>query len=189
MIHSLLIGLVGGMRALSPLAAVTVAARRNALPHNNGASSLLANPMVSNAVMVLAVGELLGDKIPSAPDRIIPPGIAARVVTGAVAGAALAPRDQRATGALLGAAGAVAGAYLSFNGRMRLMDRYDQVSTGIVEDALMLAATQLIVGNASHSGREPANRPGALQRAKPLSAAQISQQRSDLWQTGRQPAI
>lgn len=153
MIRSLLIGMVGGMRALTPLAAVTLAARNNALPRNNGALAVLGHPWVSNSIMALAAGELLGDKLPSSPDRIIAPGIAARVLTGALAGAALAPREQRNTGALLGAVGAVASAYISFNVRIRAMERYGQVPTGIAEDVLMLGATQWILNDASPTGQ------------------------------------
>ncbi|MCR0980922.1 DUF4126 family protein [Roseomonas populi] len=146
MIRSLLIGIPGGMRSMTPLAAVTVAARRGALPRGNGAPSILSHPWASWATVALAIGELIGDKLPSAPDRIIAPGIGARLVTGAVAGMALAPREKRGTAALLGAAGAVAASYITFDARIRSMRRHGQVSTGLVEDAIMLAATLWIVG-------------------------------------------
>ena len=68
---------------------------------------------------------------------------------GAIAGAALAPRRQRALAGALGAAGAVGAAYLSFDARIRSMQRFGQVSTGVVEDAIMLAATLAIVGGAA----------------------------------------
>jgi hypothetical protein len=42
-----------------------------------------------------------GDKLPFSPDRIIAPGIAARVVSGALAGAALAPIHRRSNAAVL----------------------------------------------------------------------------------------
>jgi uncharacterized membrane protein len=153
MIRSFLIGVVAGMRAMTPLAAVADAARRRTLPPGNGALALLARPVVSAGAAVMAAGELAGDKMPSAPDRIIVPGLAARLVTGAMAGAALAPREQRVPAALLGMVGAVGGAYLTFDVRMWAMRRFGQVSTGLVEDAVMLAATNWIVHGAPNAPR------------------------------------
>jgi len=148
-IRSFLIGVVSGMRAMTPLAAVSDAAHRGTLPDDNGAPPLLGHPLVAAGTKLLAAGEMFADKLPSSPDRIIAPGIAGRVVTGAIAGAALAPRSQRGLAAALGAAGAVGAAYLTFDARIRSMQRFGQVSTGVVEDAIMLAATLWIVGGAS----------------------------------------
>lgn len=145
MIRSFLIGCVAGMRALTPLAMVADAARRGALPRDNGAPDILAHPAVAAGAAAFAAGELVGDKLPSSPDRIIGPGIAARMVTGAVAGAALAPREQRTTAALVGATAAVSAAYLTFHIRMRTMERHAQVSTGLIEDAITVASAWWIV--------------------------------------------
>jgi uncharacterized membrane protein len=153
MLHSFLIGLVAGARSITPLAAVSEAARRGALPVNNGAPRHLGNPLVAAGTKVLAAGELLGDKMETAPDRIVPAGIAARLVTGAIAGAALAPRRQAALGALLGAGGAVAAAYVTFGLRMRAMQRFGQKPTGMVEDAVTLAAAQMVVTGAARRVR------------------------------------
>ena len=54
--------------------------------------------LIRNAVR--AAGELAGDKMEDAPDRIVPAGMLARVVTGAIVGMALAPREQRPLAAL-----------------------------------------------------------------------------------------
>lgn len=151
MIHSFLIGLVAGMRSMTPLAAVTDAARRGALPRDNGAPALLGHPLVAAGAAALAAGELGGDKMKSAPDRIIVPGLAARLVSGAVAGAALAPRERRNAAALLGAAAALGAGYLFFSARVRAMRDYGQTPTGLVEDAIAVAAAWHIV-----NGMEPA---------------------------------
>ncbi|CAN7620730.1 hypothetical protein LJR164_004578 [Phenylobacterium sp. LjRoot164] len=148
MLRSFLIGLVAGSRSLTPLATVSDAARRGALPSDNGAPSWLGHPAVAAAVKLLAAGEIWGDKLASAPDRIVPAGIAARLVTGGLAGAALAPRRHAALGAFLGASAAVGAAYLTFNARMAAMRRAGQTSTGLVEDALTLGAAQAITQTA-----------------------------------------
>ncbi|PPU75660.1 DUF4126 domain-containing protein [Xanthomonas cucurbitae] len=150
LIHSILMGAVAGMRSMTPLAAVANAARSGKLPRDNGAPGLLANPLASAGMLALASGEIAGDKMKSAPDRIVLPGMVARVATGMLAGAALAPRHQRGVAAVLGAAAAVGAAYLTFNLRMRAIERYGQTSTGAVEDAISVGAAALIVRSAAH---------------------------------------
>lgn len=148
-IHSVLMGAVAGMRAMTPLAAVTNAARTGMLPRDNGAPALLSNRLASAAMLALAGGELMGDKMKTAPDRIVPAGMIARVATGLIAGAALAPRSQRTAGALLGAGAAVGAAYLSFHLRMRAISRFGQTSTGAVEDAIAVGTAALIAQDAA----------------------------------------
>lgn len=149
LIHSILMGAVAGMRAMTPLAAVTNAARSGMLPVDNGAPRLLANPLASVGMLALAGGELLGDKMKTAPDRIVPAGMVARVATGLIVGAALAPRRQRGLGAVLAAGTAVGAAYLTFHLRMRAIERYGQTSTGAVEDAVAVGAAALIAQSAT----------------------------------------
>lgn len=73
----------------------------------------------------------------------------ARIATGVIVGTALAPREQRGIAALLGATTAVAAAYLTFNARMRAIERYGQTSTGVVEDAISVGAATLIMRSAA----------------------------------------
>lgn len=145
MIRSFLIGLVAGARAMTPLAAVSDAARRGELRTAGRAPAWLAHPAVAAGSKVLAAGELWGDKLASAPDRIVPAGIAARIVSGGLAGAALAPRGRSIGGALLGATAAVGAAYLTFGARKRAMRRFGQTPTGLVEDALTLGAAKMVM--------------------------------------------
>jgi len=145
MIRSVLLGAAAGMRAMTPLATVTAAARRRELPESNGLPRLLDTPLAAAGAMALAVGELAGDKMPTAPDRIIPAGMVGRVATGAIAAAAVAPRRRRAVAAGLGAATAFAASYLTWGLRMRAMRRFGQTRTGFVEDAAALGLATLAV--------------------------------------------
>ena len=149
MIRSFFIGLPAGARAMTPLAAVSEAARSGLLPKDNGAPSWLGHPLVAAGTKALAAGELWGDKLKSAPDRIVPAGIAARMVSAGIAGMALAPRRHRLLGGLLGAGVAVGAAYIAFDLRMRALRRFGQTPTGVVEDALTVAATQAVLLGAS----------------------------------------
>jgi uncharacterized membrane protein len=148
MIHAFLIGLVAGARSITPLAAVSDAASRRELPIDNGAPSWLGDPLVAAGSKVLAGGELWGDKLRSAPDRIVLAGLLARLVTGGLAGAALAPRRQALAGAALGAAAAVVAAYVTFDLRQRAMRRFGQTPTGLVEDAITVGAARWVVSSA-----------------------------------------
>ena len=154
MLASFLMGLVGGQRALTPLATVAVAALRDELPTDNGAPPLLAHPVVAAGAVALAVAEMAGDKQKTAPDRIVPIGLAVRFVTSAVAGAALAPHRDRWLGAAIGGVTAVAASYFGWRARISAMRRYGQTATGFVEDAMVLAgATAIVRSHAAAPGR------------------------------------
>jgi len=145
MLASFLIGLVGGQRAMTPLAAVAIAAARDELPVDNGAPRLLANPVVAAGALALAIGEMAGDKQRTAPDRVVAIGLAARFVTSAIAGAALVPRRQRWLGAAVGGVTAVVASYPGWRARMAAIPGYGQTPTGFVEDAAVLGGAVAIV--------------------------------------------
>jgi uncharacterized membrane protein len=149
--RSLLIGVAAGMRSLTPLTALATAARAGRLPANTGAPRFLSSPMFSDAVAVLAFAELVGDKLPFAPDRIIKPSTVARAVSGSLAGMSMAPRESKHIGALIGAGAAVGSAYLSFDLRKRAIKRWGRAQTGLVEDllAIGLCAGLLTMGRKS----------------------------------------
>ena len=78
--------------------------------------SWLTNRWVGRATGLASLVEFVGDKLPQAPSRFAPPGLASRLVGGAIGGALLAKRNGRpgsmVVAALVGLAGAVAGALL-----------------------------------------------------------------------------
>jgi uncharacterized membrane protein len=87
---------------------------------------------------------MAGDKQKSAPDRIVPIGLAARFITSAVAGAALASRRQRWLGAAVGGLTAVAASYPGWRARMASIPYYGQTLTGFIEDATVVAGAVAI---------------------------------------------
>ena len=93
----------------------------------------------------MGVGELLGDKMKSAPDRTVPLGLLARVMSAGIAGAALAPRGREKAGAAIAVATAVPLAYLTLAGRKRAMARVGQTRSGLIEDALVVAGAAAVV--------------------------------------------
>ena len=124
-----------------------------AIEHTSPLSNVIS-PAVSKVTLALAAAELLGDKMRSAPDRIITPGILARVATGAIAGAAVAPSRDRTLGAVLGATVAVGAAYLTLALRKRAIRDRGQTSSGLIEDAVALGAA-LWVAHAGRHGERP----------------------------------
>lgn len=138
MLASFLMGLVGGQRAMTPLAAVSIAAAYGRLRANDGAPGIIAHPLVAAGAAILAIGEMAGDKQKTAPDRVVPIGLTARFVTSAIAGASLASREQRWLGAALGGSTAIAASYPGWRTRMAVIPRYGQTPTGLVEDTLVV---------------------------------------------------
>lgn len=134
MIRSLLIGLIAGQRGMTPLAVVAGAARHGHAPNGRW----LAHPLVASGAVALAAAEMAGDKMTTAPDRTIAPGLAARALTAGFAGAALA-HERHKTAALLAAVTAVAAAHAGLALRRVAMRRWGQTASGFVEDAAVLA--------------------------------------------------
>ncbi|WP_209308432.1 DUF4126 domain-containing protein [Sphingomonas corticis] len=145
MLRSILIGLVAGQRAMTPLAALAGAARRGTLPHDNAPARLMATPLVAAGGVALAAAEMAGDKMKTAPDRTVVLGLLARTITSGFAGAALAPPRRQAAGAALAVGAAVAASFAGLAARRWAMDRWGQTATGFVEDALVLGAAERIV--------------------------------------------
>lgn len=145
MLASFLMGLAGGQRAMTPLAAVSIAAASGRLPADNGAPQIIAHPLVAIGAAILATVEMAADKQKTAPDRIVPIGLAARFITSAMAGASLAPRRQRWLGAAVGGSTAVVASYPGWRARMACIPRYGQTPTGLVEDTLVVFAAVSIL--------------------------------------------
>lgn len=140
---SVLIGAVASARSMTPMA--TLATARLAGRRTPGRLLLLDQPLFKFGSLVMAAGELLGDKMKWAPDRTVPLGLLARVSSAGIAGAALAPRGREGAGAVAAVTTAIPLAYLTLAGRKWAMARYGQTRSGLVEDGLALAAGLAVV--------------------------------------------
>jgi uncharacterized membrane protein len=135
------LGAVAGIRSMSAPALLSRAASRGGVPGiEDTPFAFLASPRATRILTLLAVGEAVGDKFPGAPDRISAPGLAGRMVSGAVVGAALFAAAQRrgVVGATLGLLSAVAASYPSYYLRVKTEERLGAPNwaLGLVEDAL-----------------------------------------------------
>ena len=107
---ALLIGIVAGLRAMTPPALVAWAAHLGWLDLSGSWLGFLANAWVRWILTLLAVVELVTDQLPSTPSRTVPIQFGARIATGALSGAAVGAAGGAMVGGLLaGVAGAVIG--------------------------------------------------------------------------------
>ena len=143
LLFSALIGAVASARSMTPMAAI--AAARFLDRRTPGQLALLDRPLFRHGALAMGVGELLGDKMKTAPDRTVFLGLLARVMSAGIAGAALAPRGREQAGALTAVATAVPLAYITLAGRKRAMARMGQTRSGLIEDALIVAAGAAVV--------------------------------------------
>ena len=100
---------------------------------------------------MLAVGELIGDKLPNTPARTEMPVLGFRILSGGTCGALLneTERQSVATGAVAGGFGAVVGSFLFMRLRLWIDEELglpDPV-VALVEDALTITAGWLLVDN------------------------------------------
>lgn len=151
LISSVLIGAVASARSMTPMA--TIATARLLGRRTPGELFLLDRPLFKFGALAMGVGELLGDKMKSAPDRTVPLGLLARTASAGIAGAALAPQGREGAGAAAAVATAVPLAYVTLAARKRAMARIGQTRSGPIEDALIVAAGAAIVALAMRPRR------------------------------------
>ena len=151
LLSSALIGAVASARSMTPMA--SIAAARLLDQRTPGRLVLLDRPLLKFGALAMGVGELLGDKMKTAPDRTVFLGLLARVLSAGIAGAALAPRGREQAGAVTAVATAVPLAYLTLACRKRAMVRMGQTRSGLIEDALVVAAGVAIVALSVKSRR------------------------------------
>ena len=143
LLPSILIGAVASARSMTPMAAL--AAARLSGRRTPGRLVLLERPLFTFGALAMGAGELAGDKMTSAPDRTVPLGLIARGMSAGIAGAALAPRGRETAGAAVAVASAIPLSYATLAARKRAMARIGQTRSGLIEDALVVAAGAAIV--------------------------------------------
>ena len=143
LLFSALIGVVASARSMTPMA--SIAAARLFGYRTPGHLVILDRPLFRAGALAMGAGELLGDKMKSAPDRTVFLGLLARVMSAGIAGAALAPRGREQAGSLTAIASAVPLAYLTLAARKSGIARIGQTRSGLIEDALIVAMGAAIV--------------------------------------------
>ncbi len=137
-------GWVAGMRAASAPALVNAYLSRYfiryLLPQPARA---LSSPRATKLLWVSAFGEMIGDKLPFAPNRTDPPALIGRTLSGALVGVALsaARHERREVGAVVGGLAAVASSFVMMNLRKQIGE-----STGLPDPAVALMEDAIVLG-------------------------------------------
>ena len=147
-----LIGVVAGLRSITAPAAVSWAARLGWLHLENTWLAFLGFAATPYVVSVLAIGELINDKLPKTPSRKAPVPFIARLVTGGLCGAALGASGQvLISGLLAGVLGAVVGTLGGYEFRSRLVRATggNDLPIALLEDVIAIGGALLIVSRFS----------------------------------------
>src|SRR6185436_18144760 len=115
LLFAFLIGLFAGLRSLTPPAAVAWAVHLGWLRLARPLSLIGSLPAVI-ILSVLAIAEIIFDKLPNTPNRTAPLGLIGRIVTGGFTGAcvALGGGEPAFVGAALGVIGGIAGCFAGY---------------------------------------------------------------------------
>jgi uncharacterized membrane protein len=142
-----LIGIVAGMRAMTAPAAISWAARLGNLSLSGPWLAFLGYAWTPWILTLLAAGELVTDQLPSTPSRKMAGPFGARILMGAVCGAALtAGAGSMLLGAIVGIAGAVAGTLGGSALRARMAAAFGRDRpAALLEDAIAIGAAFAVV--------------------------------------------
>lgn len=119
------IGVVAGLRSLTAPAVVAWAAHLGWLNLEGSPLTFMSSTGTALVFSLLAIGELIADKLPGIPRRTAIAPLLARICTGALCGASLAAAANRSLlpACLLAGLGGVIGAFAGYEARRRLVSR------------------------------------------------------------------
>ena len=111
------LGIIAGMRTfMAPAVVSHLYSRHPSQRLKDTQVKFIQSITTSKVFKVLAAGELVGDKLPTAPNRTSAPGLIGRVLSGAFAGAVVykAEGNNPVTGGIVGGAAALASTFGCF---------------------------------------------------------------------------
>jgi uncharacterized membrane protein len=155
-LFAFLIGVIAGLRSLTAPAAVSWAARLGWLHVENTWLAFLGFAATPYIFSVLAIGELIADKLPNTPSRKAPPGFIARIVTGGLSGAAFGASGGASSaswmiGLVAGAVGAIVGTFGGYEFRVRLVKATGgkDLPIALLEDVIAIGGAFFLVSRFS----------------------------------------
>ena len=141
-----LIGFVAGLRSLTAPAVVSWAARLGWIHLEYSPLAFLGAAVTPWIFTLLAIAELVTDQLPGTPSRKSPPGLIARILMGALSGAAFGVAGgSLAAGAIAGAAGGVAGTFGGYEARKRLAAAFGKDQPAAFLEAAVAIAGALLL--------------------------------------------
>jgi uncharacterized membrane protein len=151
---ALLIGIVAGLRAMTAPAAVSWAVRLGWLPLQGTPLAFFGFAATPYIFTLLAVVELVTDQLPETPSRKVPLQFGARIVLGALSGAAISGAHGGLAGgsivgvlgAVVGAVGAIIGTLGGAKARASLASMFGRdAPAALIEDVVAIVGAALIV--------------------------------------------
>lgn len=147
-LRALTMGAIAGMRSLTAPALLSLAESRQKMPaHDPIEQSFvekLASPRVTTALGVMALGEMVVDKLPMTPSRTQLPSVVFRTLSGAVVGSVLFDAEEQnpLAGAAVGAVGALAATFGLYHLRKATGEKLKVADPllGMAEDALAIGS-------------------------------------------------
>jgi uncharacterized membrane protein len=141
------IGIVAGLRSLTAPAVVAWGAHLSWLNLHGSPLAFMGSTTVVAIFSLLAIGELIADKLPLIPKRTAPAPLMARVITGALCGACLSSAAGKSlfVGALLGGIGGIVGAFLGYGIRRRLDLQIKDLVVAVCEDVVAVGLALFLV--------------------------------------------
>lgn len=145
-----ILGGMTGLRSMTPMAILCFFAYRGHLMVDGTWGEWAGRPVSVIVFMVLAVGELIADKLPMTPNRTAPFPLFARVCFGGLVGALAATglHGSAIEGIFLGAGSALVGAFLGFHLRRDLVQERGLPAIGValIEDGIAVGLSILAMG-------------------------------------------
>ena len=148
LLMALLIGVVAGLRSLTAPAVVSWGAYLGSITLQSTWAAWVASLITAIVLTVLAVGELVNDKLPKTPPRTAPPVFAARIIMGGFAGAVIGASHHWTVTCLgAGIIGAVLGTLGGYQARKRLVAAIGgkDLPIALLEDAVAIGGGIAIV--------------------------------------------
>ena len=141
------IGIVAGLRSLTAPAVVAWAAHLSWLNLHGSPLAFMGSTPAVAIFSLLAIGELIADKLPMIPKRTAPAPLMARIITGGLCGACLcaAAGQSLLAGALLGGIGGPIGAFLGYGIRRRLDLHIKDLLVAACEDLVAIGLALFLV--------------------------------------------
>ena len=144
---ALLIGIIAGLRTMTAPAAVGWAASLGALRLSHTPLAFLGSEITPIIFTVLAIIELVTDKLPKTPSRKVPMQFGARLVSGGFCGAAVGLAGDAWVGGLVaGLIGAVVGTLGGAEARSRLAGAIGKdLPAALIEDVVAVGGAVLLM--------------------------------------------
>ncbi|HEY4950975.1 MAG TPA: DUF4126 family protein [Candidatus Acidoferrales bacterium] len=143
------IGVIAGLRAFTAPGVICWAAHLGWITLHGSHLAFLGSTVTVVIVTPLAIFELVNDKLPATPNRTTPGPLGARIVMGALCGAALAIAGGQGAplGAIAGIVGAVVGAFGGYQTRRQIGAQLKVKDFGValLEDLIAIGGALLVV--------------------------------------------